>query len=274
MAARASDSLDGGCAAAAALGLAGEALAGGPEWRLQAAALLLLGQVAVGAAQALTRPQLASLASLLSQGLRAAHPRVRWAACHAVGVLGGELGGRLATQPPVPLDAAGRPLAGGPEFGAGAALLGGLVELLAAGEGPACPVRLKAQACRALVGLLDGLDPDEPPAGPPEDDPDAALPSEAAVAARRARARRLLAPALAPLAAPLLAAVDGCAAGAGGRVAGGAVDVPTPLQEFSLDVLCRLAFVMGVRPGRGPWEMAGPPPRTPASLLVRRSLPP
>lgn len=233
--------------------------------------------------------ELASLAGLLVGALRDPHPRVRWAACHSLGVLCGDLGPGLQLAP----------------GGGGSAMLGALAGLLAEPEGPACPQRLKvrrngnwkrveahmrqdagqrngtgrrigpspaifgyeavnllhtvassplccasvaapaaqATACRALVGFLEGLDAE------PEEAAEAAAAATPALSEeqRKAAAAALVAPHLQPLAGPLLAAVDRCAAGEGGNLAGGRALVPTPTQEFSLDVLCRLACVLGVR---------------------------
>ncbi|KXZ43809.1 hypothetical protein GPECTOR_80g169 [Gonium pectorale] len=127
-------------------------------------------------------------------------------------------------------------------------LLGSLAGWLprAAGVAAAAPpvtqeAALQAQACRALIGYLEGLDQ----SGEEAEGAEAAAPPAAGVPApHREAARRLLLPALEALCGPLLAAVDSCAAGQGGSVAGGRALVPTPLQEFSMDVLCRLAVVL------------------------------
>ncbi|KAG2490288.1 hypothetical protein HYH03_011240 [Edaphochlamys debaryana] len=229
---RAAEQLDAGCVLAAAVDMT-RAWAADGDWRRRHAVLMCLSQV-VGACKQVVGPgELASLASLLADALRDRHPRVRWAACHSAGVLADELGPGLQLQ----------------SGGGGAALLGALAELLGEPEGPACPQRVKAQACRALVGFFEGMDKEEEeaPAANPPSEGGAATPAAAspeAVAARRAAAAALAAPLLQPLAAPLLAAVDACAAGQGGAVAGGRALIPTPLQEYSLDVFCRMAVVL------------------------------
>lgn len=72
-----------------------------------------------------------SLAGLLVNGLRDPHPRVRWAACHALGVLSDDLGPELQFQ----------------EGGGGTALLTTLTEVLSQHDGPSCPQRVKV--CRS-----------------------------------------------------------------------------------------------------------------------------
>ncbi|KAG2447427.1 hypothetical protein HYH02_007753 [Chlamydomonas schloesseri] len=222
---RAADSLDSGAMLRAVVDMTGAWAADASDWRRRHAVLMCLSQV-VGSVKEVVGPaELASLAGLLVGGLRDSHPRVRWAACHSLGVLCGDLGPALQLAP----------------GGGGGVMLGALAELLAEPEGPACPQRLKANACRALVGFLEGLDAE------PEEEAGAAGAAAAALSEeqRKAATVALVAPHLQPLAGPLLAAVDRCAAGEGGSLAGGRALVPTPTQEFSVDVLCRLACALG-----------------------------
>ncbi|KAG2434303.1 hypothetical protein HXX76_008026 [Chlamydomonas incerta] len=224
---RAADALDSGAVLRAVVDMTGAWAADASDWRRRHAVMMCLSQV-VGSVKDVVGPaELASLAGLLVGALADPHPRVRWAACHSLGVLCGELGPGLQLAP----------------GGGGGAMLGALAGLLAEPEGPACPQRLKATACRALVGFLEGLDAE------PEEAAEAPAAAAAAPALseeqRKAAAAALVAPHLQPLAGPLLAAVDRCAAGEGGSLAGGRALVPTPTQEFSVDVLCRLACALG-----------------------------
>ncbi|GFR52023.1 hypothetical protein Agub_g14447 [Astrephomene gubernaculifera] len=215
---RAADALDSAAVLRAVVDMTTAWARDGSDWRRRHAVLLCLSQVIGSCKEVVGEGELASLAALLADSLRDPHPRVRWAACHAVGVLSDELGPGLQLQ----------------SGGGGSALLRGLAELLVQPESPVCPQRVKAQACRALVGFLEGLEKDE-----------AEEAVEGGKEALGQRVRELLCPFLEPLSGPLLAAVQRCAAGEGGAVAGGSALVPTPLQEFSLDVLTHLAVCLG-----------------------------
>ncbi|GIL90001.1 hypothetical protein Vretimale_18016 [Volvox reticuliferus] len=188
------------------------------DWRKRHAVLMCLSQVVGSCKEVVKAAEITSLASLLVNALHDPHPRVRWAACHTVGILSDDLGP-------------------GMQLGAGgAALLKAMTELLAEPESPSCPQRVKAQACRALVGFLEGLEKED------EDDDEE---EEDENATKQKVQHQLLLPFLEPLSVSLLAQVERCAAGEGGAVPGGRALVPTPLQEFSMDVLTHLSVVLG-----------------------------
>ncbi|GLC44476.1 hypothetical protein PLESTB_000069200 [Pleodorina starrii] len=219
---RAADSLESAAILRAVVDMTTAWARDGSDWRRRHAVLMCLSQV-VGSCKEVVGPaEMTSLAGLLVDALRDPHPRVRWAACHSVGVLSDDLGPGLQLQ----------------QGGGGAALLRALSELLAEREGPACPQRVKAQACRAVVGFLEGLENEDTEGEAAEQD------EAAAQAAHQQRVQQLLLPFLEPMSVPLLAQVERCAAGEGGAVAGGRALVPTPLQEFSLDVLTHLAVCL------------------------------
>ncbi|EFJ46086.1 hypothetical protein VOLCADRAFT_105724 [Volvox carteri f. nagariensis] len=243
---RAADQLDSAAMLGAVVDMTTAWARDNSDWRKRHAVLMCLSQVVGACKEVVGTAELASLAGLLVEALRDPHARVRWAACQTVGILSDDLGPGFQLQ----------------EGGGGSAVLRALTELLVEPDGPSCPQRVKAQACRAVVGFLEGLEEED---GKEDDEAEVEADQAAAAAAKAARVQAVLLPFLEPLSVPLLAQVERCAAGEGGAVAGGRALIPTPLQEFSLDVLTRLAVCLRVgrrgeawnvgRQGQGRGEM-------------------
>jgi hypothetical protein len=84
----------GGAAVAPLAAAALPALAADPDWRRRHAALVMLAQIAEGCAKVMSG-QLDALVSATLAGLADPHPKVRWAACQALGQMCTDLGPAL-----------------------------------------------------------------------------------------------------------------------------------------------------------------------------------
>ena len=109
-------------------------LAAAPDWRKRHAALVMLAQVAEGCAKALSG-SLAPLVDACLAGLADPHPKVRWAACQAVGQACTDLGPSL-------------------QRAQGARILPALVAVMRDAASP----RVQAHAAAALVNFTEAAD--------------------------------------------------------------------------------------------------------------------